>query len=277
MRGSEDEPEEIEGRFWDPDDQDRPALDQALVSALDEGRDADIEIELRPRPGGQPRCCTINLRTLTDESGGVTGALGCLADITDSTLMREALKKQASFDELTGCYNRASLMLALNAHVAQPDPDATRAAIFIDLDRFKSVNDTLGHAAGDELLKISAKRVRGAVRDEDMVGRIGGDEFLVMSPGSPSPEQAMMLARRLADVLCHDIRLAGSRLVCQASIGVAWSVGHGTDAEALVAEADGAMYESKRENAGQPKLAHVSSTQTPAPADPNKQSRGQPD
>jgi diguanylate cyclase (GGDEF)-like protein len=156
-------------------------------------------------------------------------------------------------------------MLALSKHIAQPDPDATRAAIFIDLDSFKAVNDTLGHAAGDELLTISADLVRDGVRDEDIVGRIGGDEFLIMSPGISSPEQAMMLARRVAEALSQDVHLAGSMLACQASIGVAWSAGHGTDAEALVAEADNAMYESKRESAGQPKLAHLTVAQTPAP------------
>lgn len=235
---------------------DRPVLDQALISVLDEGRDADIEIELRPRAGGQPRYCTINLRTLTDESGEVTGALGCLADVTQSTVMRKELKKQATFDELTGCHNRASMMLALDTDVAQRDPKATRAAIFIDLDNLKAVNDTLGHPAGDELLEISAERVRAAVRDQDIVGRIGGDEFLIMSPGIPSPEQAMILARRVADALSQEVRLDGRTLPNQASIGVAWSIGHGTNAEALVAEADSAMYESKREGEGQPKLAH---------------------
>jgi diguanylate cyclase (GGDEF)-like protein len=101
--------------------------------------------------------------------------------------------------------------------------------------------------------------VRSAVRNQDIVGRIGGDEFLIMCPGIPSPEQAMILARRVADALSQEVRLDGRPLPHQASIGVAWSTGHGTNAEALVAEADSAMYESKREGEGQPKLANSGS------------------
>ena len=245
----------VQEQFSSVVEADRAVLDAALDSVLGEGAAADIELEMRSRLSHAPRYCTINLRALSDESGEICGAIGCLADITDGAVMREELRKRATFDELTGCHNRASVMLALTADIARADADTARAAIFIDLDDFKAVNDTLGHAAGDQLLTIIAQRLQAVVRDKDIVGRFGGDEFLVMSPGTNEPEQAMKLAARLAETVRRDVCLAGRTLAPRASIGVAWSSGPGPDAEVLVAQADSAMYESKREGAGQPKLA----------------------
>jgi diguanylate cyclase (GGDEF)-like protein/PAS domain S-box-containing protein len=234
---------------------DRAVLDAALASVLGEGTPADIELELQSRSSHAPRYCTINLRALSDEGGEICGAIGCVADITDGAVMREELRKRATFDELTGCHNRASVMLALTADIARAAADSARAAIFIDLDGFKAVNDTLGHAAGDELLTITAQRLQAVVRDKDIVGRFGGDEFLVMSPGTNEPEQAMKLAARLAEAVRGDVQLGGRTLAPRASIGVAWSMGPRPEAEELVARADSAMYESKREGAAQPKLS----------------------
>jgi len=169
--------------------------------------------------------------------------------------MREELKRRATFDELTGCYNRASIMLALEANIASGQRQAERAVVFVDLDSFKAVNDQHGHAAGDELLSIVAQRLQGVVRDGDMVGRIGGDEFLVVCPDIGGPDQAMGLAERLAGALREELCVATGSIVEQISIGVAWSSGEGADADAIVAQADSAMYESKREGTGQPKLA----------------------
>ena len=169
--------------------------------------------------------------------------------------MREELKRRAMFDELTGCYNRASIMHALEANIASGERQAERAVMFVDLDRFKAVNDRHGHATGDELLSVVAHRLQGAVRAEDMVGRIGGDEFLVLCPDIGGPEQAMKLAERLSDALREEVGVATGNIVQLVSVGVAWSEGADADADKLVALADDAMYESKREAAGRPKLA----------------------
>lgn len=142
-------------------------------------------------------------------------------------------------------------MLALESDVARRGAQPERAVIFLDLDGFKQVNDTLGHAAGDELLAIAGKRLKAAIRDEDLVGRLGGDEFLVLCPQMNGPERAGKLAERLGATLNADIRLAAGTITLQASVGVAWSEGHETTADTLVARADAAMYESKRLRAGQ--------------------------
>ena len=127
--------------------------------------------------------------------------------------------------------------------------------IFIDLDHFKQVNDRLGHAAGDELLTVVAARLRSVVRGNDSIARIGGDEFLVVCPNIGGAERAMKLAERLTKTLHEDVCLTTGNISHRVSIGVAWSNSDGTDADALVAQADTAMYESKRQRTGQPKLA----------------------
>ena len=227
-------------------DEDRPALEDALDAVLGRGLPADIEVALKRPDMSEPRSCTMTLRALSDDAGTVNGAIVCVADVTDTARMRDELKRRATYDQLTGCYNRASLMLALEADVARRRDRPERAVIFIDLDGFKRVNDTLGHAAGDELLAIAAERLKGAIRDEDLVGRLGGDEFLVICPQISGPEPATKLAERLVAALTGTVPLAAGTSQLSASVGVAWSKGRQTTADALVARADAAMYESKR-------------------------------
>jgi diguanylate cyclase (GGDEF)-like protein/PAS domain S-box-containing protein len=235
---------------------DRPALEEAIAKVLDQGAPADVEVALSRPASNEPGYCTIALRPLTHEDGTVSGAIACVADVTDGTRMREELRHRATIDELTGCCNRATIMSALEAHIASGQRRAERAVLFIDLDGFKQVNDQHGHAVGDELLRRVADRLRAAVREEDLVGRIGGDEFLVLCPQIGGQDPAVRLAERIAELLGRDVSLAaGGR---QASIGVAWSSGEAIDAEALIARADRAMYESKRERAGRPTLARES-------------------
>jgi diguanylate cyclase (GGDEF)-like protein/PAS domain S-box-containing protein len=237
---------------------DRAALEHALDEVLGQGRDADIEVELRLPTGGGLRFCTVSLRALDHGDGTISGAIACVADVTDSTHMREELKRRATFDELTGCYNRPSVMHALEASVASGQRRADRAVMFVDLDGFKRVNDQGGHAVGDELLRLAADVLRSVVRSDDLVGRIGGDEFLVVCPEIGGAEQAMKLAERIAQALRKEVRLptVGAAVGLKASIGVAWSNGDGIGADTLVAQADRVMYESKHEGAGQPKLAN---------------------
>lgn len=232
-----------------------PRLEQALDRVLGEGLAADIEIELRLPPQEEVRFCTVALRVLSSSDGTIGGAIACVTDITDSARMREELRRRATCDELTGCHNRAAIVRALEQHVASGERAAERAVVFVDVDRFKAVNDCYGHAAGDELLSVVAQRLRDAVREDDVVGRIGGDEFLVLCPDVDGPDQAMRLAQRLSEAQSEGVRLAKGDIAVRLSIGVAWSRGEEASADELVALADNAMYESKREGLGRPKLA----------------------
>jgi diguanylate cyclase (GGDEF)-like protein/PAS domain S-box-containing protein len=238
---------------------DRPLLDAALVAVLADQPVDDLEIRLC-HPAAEPslvadagRVCLLSLRALTDGAGVVSGAVGCLSDVTDRVQLRHELEVRASVDKLTSCLNRAATLELLVRTIAEPDvTGGGNAVVFIDLDRFKSVNDQLGHAAGDRLLIAAADHLRGAVRDRDHIGRLGGDEFLVICPGVESSAQALSIAKRIAAAMTATVDVGPGAVMLQASIGVAWTT-EALDADTLIARADSAMYESKR--AGQQGVA----------------------
>ena len=239
-------------RTWDDvaavvDDGAREALDTALSRALDDGVDATLEVAVRT-PTGEARVCAVSLVALGDREGA-PGALVCVADVTDSARMREELTAKATFDPLTGCHNRASAMAVLEASLAE----GPTAVVFVDLDDFKPVNDTLGHDAGDELLVTTAARLAGVLRRDDIVGRIGGDEFLVVSRGVDGPEAAAALGGRIRAALAVPATIAAGTVPLRASLGIAWA-GPGTDGAALTKRADQAMYVSKQGRRGEPVL-----------------------
>ena len=120
--------------------------------------------------------------------------------------------------------------------------------MFADVDCFKAVNDRHGHAAGDEVLRAVAGRLREVVRGQDVIGRMGGDEFLIVCPDVGGPENATVMVQRLLEA--DRVTVAGCEIAVRISVGVAWSKGEELDAESLVARADHAMYEVKRERAG---------------------------
>jgi diguanylate cyclase (GGDEF)-like protein/PAS domain S-box-containing protein len=232
-------------------DRDRPAVDAALNAALDHGEDHELEVEvLRPRTADRRRCA-LTFAAVCDTEGR-PGALICVSDVTESARMRDELKFQATYDALTGCLNRASVTRALEQFLAQPGESAT-AVIFVDVDKFKPINDRLGHAAGDELLVHLAGRLKALTRGDDVVGRLGGDEFLLVCRDLDLPRQALAIAARVRDALNQPATLAAGTVELRASIGVAL-VTPGMTLDTLVANADTAMYESKRRGDGQPVL-----------------------
>jgi diguanylate cyclase (GGDEF)-like protein len=164
--------------------------------------------------------------------------------------LRRELEIRAAVDGPTGCMNRRATMEMLD--VAMDGDEATRGGvgvIFLDIDHFKDVNDVFGHAAGDALLVEVASRIRGVIRKGDRLGRIGGDEFLVVCPGLIDPDNAVRVAERVSKVLNTDIEIMSHQMHLQASAGVTWSEGCQSSDE-LVAEADRAMYRSKRDGRG---------------------------
>jgi diguanylate cyclase (GGDEF)-like protein len=158
---------------------------------------------------------------------------------------------QAHHDALTGLPNRKLLAQRLDDAVSARHRDAGRCALLmLDLDRFKEVNDTLGHQAGDRLLEEIARRLRGALRQGDTVARLGGDEFAVVLPEVRDADEAVGLARRLLTVFDEPVRLDGLLLAVDVSIGVSVFPQHGTGAEELMLRADVAMYDAKEHQRG---------------------------
>jgi diguanylate cyclase (GGDEF)-like protein len=228
----------------------------ACATVLRDGVDDDIEVVVRPpwADDNGVRECTVSLRALTSDEGVVTGAVLCVCDVTDSMGTRDAMHLRATFDTITRCHNRESTLTALDALLAAPGDGTSPAVILVDLYHFKELNEGHGRDAGDEFLGVVARRLRGAVREDDVVGRLGGDKFLVICPGIATSVEAVRTATRLAESLSHEIQLKEIRVGSRASIGVAWSSGPDVESAMLVEQADAAMHESKRRGAGRPVL-----------------------
>jgi diguanylate cyclase (GGDEF)-like protein/PAS domain S-box-containing protein len=224
----------------------------AVERALSEGVDVDVEADL----AASGLRCAFVVRPLQDSQGSVNGAVLTVTDITESGRLRDQLERRATFDGLTGCRNRMAVFAELGARLASPGGTGSVAAVFVDLDRFKAVNDRLGHAAGDRVLVATAERLLATVRGGDVVGRLGGDEFLVVSSALASPAEAMGLARRVVEALACPVQIGGEELVTTASVGVAWT-NRRIDPDELVAAADLAMYAAKKARDGRPVLADV--------------------
>jgi diguanylate cyclase (GGDEF)-like protein len=232
--------------------EDRALLDVALTRTLADGTDADLEVHLRVDTSDATcgsadpdRICSVSVRALRNAEQ-VSGAVLCVSDITEATTMRRELEHQARFDRLTGCLNPAASVAAVGRALAGAgEGGAGTAVLFVDLDRFKPVNDELGHAIGDLVLAAVADRLRELVRSDDRVGRIGGDEFLVVCPGT-TWEVAGTIAERITAALDAPIVVGESTVRIGASVGVAWSRDAAATAESLVDQADAAMYARKR-------------------------------
>jgi diguanylate cyclase len=171
---------------------------------------------------------------------------------TTRRLRRHASDREyeALHDGLTGLPNRTWFRREADAAVDQADPGCHGAIVLLDLDRFKEVNDTLGHHAGDELLQVAAQRLREALRTDDLLARLGGDEFGIVLPGVRGEREAAEVVGDVRRRLVDDVELDGVRVAIEASFGVALFPDHGTTTEQLLQRADAAMYQAKRLSAG---------------------------
>jgi len=229
-----------------PDD--RPAVLAALDRVLAEGVDADLEVRVARPDERLPRHCTIALRGLTDVDGLPSGAVLNVADVTDEHRMKAELERRATIDELTGCLNRAAVLDTLDRALAEHGHGSAGTAVaYFDLDGFKTVNDTHGHRSGDAVLAAVGERLRRAARHGDVVGRIGGDEFIAVLTDVASAEDARGAVDRLATTIAAGVPVPdGPSLVLGWSVGVAWTDRPGAEADRLIAAADHRMYVSKR-------------------------------
>ncbi|MCW2669275.1 MAG: domain S-box protein [Frankiales bacterium] len=174
-----------------------------------------------------------------------------VVDVTDRKRSEARLVRQAHFDALTSLPNRGESMARLRRALADDvDAGAMTAVFFCDLDRLKLVNDGHGHAVGDAYIREVSKRIRAGVRDEDCVGRLSGDEFVVVLSGLRSPTEAIGMAGRIIDGVRQPLRLGGASFTPSMSIGIAYSAGPGTTADELLAQADAAMYRAKNVERG---------------------------
>ena len=178
------------------------------------------------------------------------GWIGTHEDVTERRQAEARIHHMARHDALTDLPNRNLLAERIEEALQQAQPGEGVAVLCLDLDRFKQVNDTLGHPIGDALLKCVAERLRHAVRKSDTIARFGGDEFAVVQTAADQPAAARMLAERMIEALSAPYDIEDHRIVIGASVGVAIAPGDGTAAEPLLKNADIALYRAKSDGRG---------------------------
>ncbi|HXW89788.1 MAG TPA: EAL domain-containing protein [Terriglobales bacterium] len=217
-----------------------------LKRVLDEKgvvRSAEVEVLCRDRT---TKWVLANVRAVRDSDGKVALHEGTLEDITDRKAAEKQVKFLAYCDVLTGLPNRTLLQDRLGKALAgSRRRKDTVALLFLDLDRFKVINDSLGHSFGDLLLRKVADRLMGHAREQDTVARIGGDEFVMVLTGLKDMTDAAVAAQRVMDTMITEFVIEGRSLSVNCSMGVSIFPQHGLDSETLIKNADAAMYSAK--------------------------------
>jgi diguanylate cyclase (GGDEF)-like protein/PAS domain S-box-containing protein len=224
---------------------------QSLQAAIDyraAGREDPYEAELLHRNG---RSIPVEIVGKTVRVDNAVSRLGVVRDLTARKHAEARIQYLAHHDMLTGLPNRAYLTERLATILALARRHGTLVAImFIDLDNFKTVNDTLGHHVGDLLLRQVASRIKDVLREADMVSRLGGDEFLVILSDFAAPEDAAKVAEKLLQVISAPVDLDGRQIGTNASIGISVFPRDGDNADDLIRHADAAMYSAKDHGRG---------------------------
>jgi len=223
------------------------AEDRALATRLVDGEIRDFQRETRYlRKDGSLVWVAVSASTMREASSGQLRLIVAVEDISRRKQAEEALLRMANHDALTGLPNRLLLQDRLGQAIVQAQRSGRQVGVmFVDLDRFKHVNDSLGHEAGDQLIVEIARRLGSALRESDTVARQGGDEFVVVLADLGGPEDAALVARKVLDGLFQPLTLAGQDVFPSGSIGIAMYPRDGLDSQALLKAADSAMYHAK--------------------------------
>jgi len=210
------------------------------------GENGILEFEIQGLQGTH-RWLETHATPLRDGNGNVTMLLGITRDTTERKNNEEKIRYLANFDSLTGLPNRTQLDLQIKNLLSLAKRNQKEITVmFLDLDRFKEINDTLGHSIGDQLLIQSSVRLQSLLREEDMVARLGGDEFIILLPNIQM-NGAAQVAQKLLGILGTPFQIEEHELNISASIGIALYPNDGIDFETLYKNADTAMYRAKQE------------------------------
>ena len=217
-----------------------------LKRVLDENgviRSVEVEVHCRDRTR---KWVLANMRAVRDSDGKNLLYEGTLEDITDRKLAENRIQFLAYYDALTGLPNRTLLQDRLNKALAGSRRRKEKVAlVYFDLDRFKVINDSLGHSFGDLLLRAVADRLKSLTREQDTVARVGGDEFLVVVSGVKNMTDAAVAGERIMDAMTVEFVIQDRSFTVNCSIGISIFPEHGADSETLIKNADAAMYSAK--------------------------------
>lgn len=191
--------------------------------------------------------CLVSKHILRDSEGNIIGLLGVYRSLADARLVVEnsRLMREAERDAMTGLLNHGYTLKYLTSFLEGEGRINSHALIFLDMDHFKDVNDTFGHLYGDSVIKKAAALISHSFRGSDLIGRMGGDEFLILMKNIPDPDLVCRKAEELNQSLRFDCEKDGRHVAVSASIGVAFYNGDGAEAKALIAHADDALYKAK--------------------------------
>ncbi len=245
---------------------DRQHEEDHILKRLVAGEKIDHFETERLRKDGSTVFVSVTASPLRDAQGLVVGASKIARDIGVRLQAERVIHHHATVDPVTGLLNRRAFGERLREMLAQATSDGRRMALLmIDLDRFKAVNDTLGHHVGDLLLRQVGRRLRQVLREGDVIARQGGDEFTALLPQVGQPAEAMAVAQRISQALAEPFLIEGRRPAIGGSVGVAVFPDDGRSAELLMQHADEAMYGSKR--AGGSRAARLSAAEQAAAQD----------
>ncbi|WP_066381187.1 sensor domain-containing protein [Anabaena sp. CA = ATCC 33047] len=227
--------------------EDQPLVSQAIPPLLLNGSQ-DVEYRII-KPDGEIRWVRTRSHVIYDANGKPIRIEGIATDISDLKFMEAKLVGHAFYDHLTGLPNRVSFMHTLEEAIAQiqQHPEQLFAVLFLDLDRFKVVNDSLGHLVGDQLLVSFAERLQSCLRPEDTIARLGGDEFTILLSHIQSIEEATGIAEHIHQVLKSPFNLNGYEVFTTTSIGIALSTTGYTQPSDWLRDADTALYSAKEQ------------------------------
>lgn len=247
-------------RFW-PDE---PSRVQHFTQRLREGREGTFEQALVTRSGRRLTVIVTDAPRL-DAHGQLQEVILTLTDISDRKAAEERIRFLATHDPLTGLANRTNFMERMGDSLLMAQRHHTRLALlFLDLDHFKEVNDTLGHAAGDLLLVEAARRMRSSLRASDMLARQGGDEFMALLHDIGTLNEALGVAEKIRRAINTAYLIDGRECRVSVSIGIALYPDHGLDPDSLARQADAAMYQAK--SSGRNGSASAAASAAPPPA-----------
>ncbi len=223
----------------------RPEERNFVLSSVNEQGFAEFEL-VGKKKNGEHITVVCSYTAVKDKEGSVTAYRGIIRDITEKKKSEEVIWRQANFDTLTGLPNRDMFRDRLGNEAKKSDRvGLPLALLLIDLDRFKEVNDTLGHAVGDHLLQEAARRIRSCLRESDTVARLGGDEFAVVLSAMAETNHIEDVAQKIIGGLAKPFQLGSEAVYVTASIGITLYPNDTTDIDALIKNADQAMYVAK--------------------------------